>query len=397
LQEHPLLKAVLLRFVKKIPDIRLIKSMQLVAVGKWMPVFRKHLSLNKLREQLHDDNLLADADAGTENVITYTSGTLSTPKGVLHSSASLSASIQALCTLFKKDQQAIVGAYLPHFLLLGIAAGLPVKLMKADLSATKKIDFIKKENIGILFGPPSDYLPMILHCEETDQLLPAVLQHVLIGSAPAHASFLKRLLAVLPSHTRVTCTYGMTENLLVAVIDGREKAGYAEEGDILGKPVQGIAIRIAEDGEILVRSPQLFSRYFHEQGRPDWHASGDLGRIDAEGNIVLMGRKKEMIIRRNMNIYPALYENTIKHIKGIDEAAMVGVYHDDIHDEKVYLALEGNSINISSVKKQLAQGKHSIDAEALPDVIFTMTIPRKGRQNKIDRNGIVDYIRKNDL
>lgn len=397
LQEHPFLKWTLLKLVKKIPDIRLVAGMRLVSVGRWLPIVRRHLSFRKLRSKPHELSALTDPGSITENVITYTSGTLSTPKGVLHSSSSLSASIGSLCNLFAQEKGAIVGTYLPHFMLLGIAAGLPVKLMKADLPATQKMDFIRNESIGILFGPPSDYLPMIIQCEQAGQKLPESLQHVLIGSAPAHTSFLKRLMAVLPAHTRITCTYGMTENLLVAVIDGREKAGYMGEGDILGKPVAGVEIRIEEDGEILVKSPQLFSRYFHEQSRPEWHASGDLGKIDAEGNIILMGRKKEMIIRRNMNIYPALYENTIKHIKGIEEAAMVGIYNDDTHDEKVYLALEGSDINVASVKRQLAQGKHSIDAEAIPDEIITMTIPRKGRQNKIDRASIIDYIRRNKL
>ena len=104
-----------------------------------------------------------------------------------------------------------------------------------------------------------------------------------------------------------------------------------------------------------------------------------------------------MIIRRNMNIYPALYENTIKQIKGVEEAAMVGIYCNNTHDEKVYLALEGKRINIPAVKKQLTQGRYSIDLEALPDRIIKMIIPRKGRQHKIDRAGIIDYIKKNRL
>ena len=76
---------------------------------------------------------------------------------------------------------------------------------------------------------------------------------------------------------------------------------------------------------------------------------------------------------------------------------MVGIYDHILHDEKVYLAVEGNEINIHTLKKQLANGKHSIDKEALPDEIFKMSIPRKGRQNKIDRNAIVEYIKKNKL
>ncbi len=397
LQEHPFLNWTLLKLLKKLPNIKLISGTRLVAVGKWMPVVRKYISFKRLQNYNGLPPAFINEEGVSENLITYTSGTLSTPKGVLHSTSSLTASINALRKLFLQTPHAILGTYLPHFMMLGVAAGLVVKLMKVSLSAKRKMEFIKKESVGILFGPPSDYLPMILYCEKYGLTLPECLQHVLLGSAPVHTIFLQRLIAVLPAHTTISCTYGMTENLLVAVIDGRQKALYHGEGDIVGKPVDGISIQFSDDGEIMVKSPQLFSRYFHEKTRNEWHYTGDLGKIDDDGNIKLSGRKKEMIIRRNMNIYPAVYENTIKHIKGVDEAAMVGIYCTATHDEKVYLALEGHGINIQSVMKQLSNGKYSIDAEALPDQIIQMTIPRKGRQHKIDRAGIIEYIKKNRL
>ena len=265
------------------------------------------------------------------------------------------------------------------------------------MSASAEINWIEKENIGVLFGPPSDYLPLIRYCEKKNRELPACLQHILLGSAPVHLRFLNRLIAVLPAHTQITCIYGMTENLLVCTIDGRQKANYTGNGDLLGKPVGGVSIKIEDDGEIFVKSDQLFSRYFHEEGRAEWHASGDLGEVDEKGNLILRGRKKEMIIRRNMNIYPALYENTIKNIKGVEEAAIVGVYDERIEDEKIYLALEGTGLNLHHIRSQLNYGKHSIDKEALPDHIFEMVIPRKGRQNKIDRFSIIEHIKKNAL
>jgi acyl-CoA synthetase (AMP-forming)/AMP-acid ligase II len=98
-----------------------------------------------------------------------------------------------------------------------------------------------------------------------------------------------------------------------------------------------------------------------------------------------------------MNIYPALYENTIKHIKGVEEAAIVGVYDEKMEDEKIYLAIEGVGLNLHHIRSQLNYGKHSIDKEALPDHIFEMVIPRKGRQNKVDRFSIIEHIKKNAL
>lgn len=397
LQEHPFLKWILLRIKRSLPQITLMKGTRLVAVGGGLPVFRRHFSFAALTSPVAGFTGFTQDEGLSENLIIYTSGTLQTPKGVLHTSKNLAASIDALSKLFTNNRNAFVATYLPHFMLLGIAAGLPVKLIRPKLSAAAKISFIKKETIGILFGPPSDYMPLVQYCEKNKKKLPVCLQHVMIGSAPVHTLFLERLIAVLPPKVQITCTYGMTENLLVAVADGRQKALYTRESDLVGKPVAGIQVRFEKDGEIVLRSPQMFSRYFHEHTGSEWHHTGDLGKMDGEGNILLSGRKKEMIIRRNMNIYPALYENTIKHIEGVDEAAMVGIYDETLQDEKVYLAVEGSGINIQTIKKELAKGEHSIDKEALPDHIFKMTIPRAGRQNKIDRNAIIEYIKKHRL
>jgi long-subunit acyl-CoA synthetase (AMP-forming) len=396
-REHPLLNWVLPRIGIKFPQISILPGVRLIAVGSKFPIFRKHIFFRDLYKGIaHLPEPLPDG-AISESIIIYTSGTLSVPKGVLHTGESLEASIKALKNLLIADQNVIVGTNLPHFMLLGIASGIPVKLIKRDISAASFIRWIVLEKIGILFGPPSDYLPLIQYCEINEGKLPQSLRQVLIGSAPVHAQFLKRLIAVLPFYTQITCIYGMTENLLIATVDGCRKAVYEGKGDLVGKPVAGVSVKIAGDGEIMVKSDQLFSRYFHEKKGKEWHGTGDLGEIDGQGNLILLGRKKEMIIRRNMNIYPALYENTIKHIHGVEEAAMVGVYDEVIHDERVYLALEGTGLNIDNIQSLLKQGAYCIDREALPDHIFKMIIPRKGRQNKIDRLSIVDHIKKNRL
>ena len=127
------------------------------------------------------------------------------------------------------------------------------------------------------------------------------------------------------------------------VLTGVSKKDYNCEGDLLGKPAKGIDIQIVND-EITLNSNQLFTRYFHLKDRPKYHETGDLGAFDANNLLVLRGRKKDMIIRRNLNIYPAIYEATINRIEGITEAVLVGVYDDTIHDEKVYLVIEGTQI-----------------------------------------------------
>jgi len=93
-----------------------------------------------------------------------------------------------------------------------------------------------------------------------------------------------------------------------------------------------------------------------------------------------------MIIRKNFNIYPALYEPTIKKINGVEEAVLIGTYDEELADEKVTLVLEGSAkIKVEQIFSSIQNGKYSIDPEAIPDEIIIRDIPRKGRQNKIDR------------
>jgi acyl-CoA synthetase (AMP-forming)/AMP-acid ligase II len=200
------------------------------------------------------------------------------------------------------------------------------------------------------------------------------------------------LYSVAPSHTKITCLYGMTENLLVCQIDGMEKIHTTEAGDVVGKAFDGVELSIADDGEILVSSSQLFSRYLHQDNRESPHKTGDLGYINKEGILVLNGRKKDMIIRRDTNIYPAIYEKTIKNIPGVKEAVLIGKYSEKLHDEEVYLFVETEMYSEQQLRKLLLSGRYSIDREALPDQIIFTKIPLSGRQNKVDRKKLRELI-----
>ena len=308
-------------------------------------------------------------------------------KGVVHSIGAITAGILQIAELIRGGHNRRIATHLPYFALIGLNAGVEAHLWDYASTAQEKIQFIEKQHITTLFSPPCDYLPLIEICERKSRRLPACLQHLFFGSAPVYRSFLERLLPVLPEHMRLSCLYGMTENLVVAATDGREKARLpTTAGDVVGKPVPGVEVRFATDGEILLRSPQTFSRYLHLDTRDDWPASGDLGHLDAAGRLVLTGRKKDMIIRRNFNLYPGLYEPTVNCIPGVNECALVGVFDTDKQDETVALFVETHQpVAAATLRRDLAFGACSIDREALPDVVIFTKLPRTGRQNKVDK------------
>ena len=394
LQEHPILRFLNFRLKKNGPYFPFNKNIKVIATGPWMPLVQRHLRLKKLLTNKREtESRIIKINDQREFLVTYTSGTVNTPKGVAHRLDALTLSIEKIMQLLGGGKGQCIATHLPHFMLIGINAGIPVHIWKHEKDAAYKLNFLKENKITTLFGPPNDFLNLMEECKKQGIKFPKSIQHIILGSAPIHAAFLKKLIPYLIEDTKITCLYGMTEHLLVTTIDGRKKINYDCQGDVLGRAVEGVKIKIAEDGQIFIFSDQLFNRYLHLETRDVWHATGDIGYLDKNNHLILTGRKKDMIIRRNTNIYPGLYEPTINKIHGIKTAVIVGKYKEDLHDEKVFLVVEKEE-NISEINimQQLEYGQYAIDKEALPDEIVFQKLPRKGRQDKIDRKAIVELL-----
>ncbi|MBC9713631.1 AMP-binding protein [Streptomyces sp. TRM66268-LWL] len=122
--------------------------------------------------------------------------------------------------------------------------------------------------------------------------------------------------------------WGLTETVGVATTNS---PGAFRLGSV-GRPVQGVEVRIAEDGEILVRGGTVFDGYLQADGSvadacdaEGWFATGDIGRLDEDGYLWLTDRKKEMIITSTgKNVSPALVENTLKGHPLIGQALAYG-------------------------------------------------------------------------
>ncbi|GAA2462027.1 AMP-dependent synthetase/ligase [Streptomyces glaucus] len=121
--------------------------------------------------------------------------------------------------------------------------------------------------------------------------------------------------------------YGLTETSGGVTMQplGREKSG------TVGKPLPGTRVRLAEDGEILVRGPSVFQGYAGDEAatravlRDGWLATGDLGRLDDEGYLTITGRKKDVIITSGgKSVAPAALEQRLRMHPLIHQAVVVG-------------------------------------------------------------------------
>jgi long-chain acyl-CoA synthetase len=121
--------------------------------------------------------------------------------------------------------------------------------------------------------------------------------------------------------------YGMTETATAATVSRPEEHRFGS----VGKPLPGVEVRVADDGELLIKGPNIFSGYY---GQLDsgfgavvngWLHTGDLGRIDEDGFVYIVGRKKDIIITAGgKNLTPANIENDMKQCRWVSQAVMHG-------------------------------------------------------------------------
>jgi malonyl-CoA/methylmalonyl-CoA synthetase len=163
--------------------------------------------------------------------------------------------------------------------------------------------------------------------------------------------------------------YGMTETGMIASnpLEGKRVPG------TVGFPLPDVEVRIAGDGGeevppgapgvIEVRGPNVFKGYWRlerlsEDFRPDgFFITGDVGAMDGEGRLSLLGRLKDLIITGGLNVYPREVEQAIDALPGVIESAVIGVPHPDFGEAVVaVVAAAGDAVNERKILDELSTG-----------------------------------------
>ncbi|MET0191649.1 MAG: class I adenylate-forming enzyme family protein [Pseudonocardia sediminis] len=363
-----------------------------VHTGRWLPgVPRGALALSDLQRPVgipEPPGTPVRYAPEQDAVVVFTAGTTASPRAVVHTRGSLGSALDVLAARCALGPGSRVHT---HQFLLGLPAltgGGHWSMPPYGLAPGSDPDEIARGLTGAThtFLVPADLSALLDRIADGVLPVPPRLRQVLVGAAPVLAPLLRRASSLLPG-VEILAVYGMTEILPVAVATATQKLAFDGDGDLLGAPLPGVRVRVDDDGHLLVRGPNMARGHL---GGPELteHDTGDLARIEA-GRIVLVGRAKDMIIRKSTNIYPGLYEPAVADLPGVAEAYLVGV-PDGIGDERVVLLLrpaQGAPADLADRVREVLP--RIMDSSALPDRVLTVTnVPRDGRTRKPDRTAM---------
>jgi cyclohexanecarboxylate-CoA ligase len=281
-----------------------------------------------------------DVDPAAVAVALATSGSTGTPKLALHShralayKARLMARVHGLgpgdCTLLAAPLAHISG--LLNGVLLTMAGLRAVPLARWDPEVA--LGLIEREQVTFMVGPPTFFVTLV-HARGFDPGRVATLRQISCGGAGVTPAFVRATAAALGC--RAKRTYGSTEAPTMTTSTVEDDERHAAETD--GRAVPGAELRVV-DGELWVRGPELFVGYddaaataaaFADGG---WFRTGDLGTVDDDGWLTVVGRAKEIIIRGGENIAPGEVEAVLESHPAVVQAAAVG-YPDERLGERV--------------------------------------------------------------
>jgi malonyl-CoA/methylmalonyl-CoA synthetase len=284
-------------------------------------------------------------DADDLAAILYTSGTTGRSKGAMLTQENLASNALVLVDYWRFTERDVLIHALPVFHTHGLFVATNVALLAgATMIYQPRFDadavIAALPRATSLMGVPTFYTRLVDHPGLTREAT-AHMRLFVSGSAP--------LLAETHQRWRETTghaileRYGMTETNMITSnpYEGERRPG------TVGFPLPGVSLRVAdpetaaplaqgEIGVIEVRGPNVFKGYWRmpektaAEFRPDgFFITGDIGRIDEDGYVHIVGRAKDLVISGGFNVYPKEIESEIDALAGVVESAVIGLAHPD--------------------------------------------------------------------
>jgi fatty-acyl-CoA synthase len=324
------------------------------------------------------DARVADVADDDPLLLVYTSGTTGRPKGALltHANCFWTNLSFDLATGVSGDD--VVLQVLPQFhcggwnvqSLLAWWKGARV-VLERSFDAARCLALIEEKRVTTMMGVPANYLFLAQEPAFRSADLSS-LRRAVVGGAPMPEALLE---AWQERGVAVVQGYGLTEAapnvLCLPPEDAARKAGSA------GKPYLHVEVRLAGEGELQVRGPNVFAGYWrNDEATADafedgWLRTGDVAERDGEGFYRIRGRLKDMYISGGENVYPAEIESVLHEHAAVADAAVVGIPDDRWGESGVAFVVRAAEVSedelVSFVRQRLARFKapkavHFVDA-----------------------------------
>ncbi|MGE5265604.1 MAG: class I adenylate-forming enzyme family protein [Acidobacteriota bacterium] len=271
----------------------------------------------------------------------YTSGTTGKPKGAMITHAGFVATTQVAAAPFEFTLADVFLVLVPvthiiGFFCLNSAFFVRTRVVLVDIfKAEPVLQIIEQEKVTVQYAVPTVFTLELASAGKYDI---SSLRTGMVAGASVPAELVRRLIAMgIQAHI----AYGMTESA-GGLTGTRFEDDLAARTETVGRALQGVEFRFVDDrrivvpegqvGEIAVRSAGLMKGYYKQPAATaaaidaeGWFYTGDLGSRDERGNIRIVGRKKDMIIRGGYNIYPREIEDLMFTCPGILDVAIIGV------------------------------------------------------------------------
>ena len=338
-------------------------------------------------------------------VIIYTSGTTGRSKGAMVTHDNLASNAQVLCEAWRITAQDVLIHALPIFHIHGLFVALNTILLSgATLLFHRKFDpkaIIRDlPRATMLMGVPTFYTRLLSEPTFTREACNNIRLFV-SGSAPllldTFNEFIKRT-----GHT-ILERYGMSEAGMICSnpYDGERRGG------TVGMPLPGVTLRIAgnagkaapvsDPGVIEINGPNVFSGYWRmpeknqeEFTHDGFFKTGDIGVIDHDGYVSIVGRAKDLIISGGFNVYPKEIELVIDAIEGVAESAVIGLPHPDFGEAVVAVIVRGHNGMMLDQAGVIAYVKNQLANYKVPKQIhFVDALPRNA-MGKVQKNLLRD-------
>jgi len=317
---------------KEVGEVERIKALHSEASFLGNNEVHKIVSAQVYTEEKSTQLLWECVDFDKLCLITYTSGSTGTPKGVRHTAGNIFLAAYEFGIMLKYDRHTVMGHCMPMtymagilntvimpYLMGGSIAVLPRFSMKSAFSFWRDI---RKAAVNTLWLSPT--MLRIANMMDKRAAMKEYLREnavkISIGTAPLDKNLRNEVEGKYG--IRLYQSYGLSETLFISTEVLEEQISRHTVGRLL----PSVKIRCSEGGELQITVPWMFLGYTNEDislyMNDEFYLSGDLGRFDDNRNLIITGRKKEVIVRGGYNINPRDIENSVLEQMGISECAV---------------------------------------------------------------------------